>query len=335
MKNLAEKSSSKQKLLSLIDIFEKLTDENNIISTSEIVDELAKRGITAERKSIYSDIALLVENGYDIIKVKSPKSGYFLASRNFQLPEVKLIIDAVQSADFITPKKTQELIEKIGSLVSEDQFEMLRSQLSISNRVKTMNEEIFYTIDVLNRAIEEKKQVSFNYVRHKIEAGKKIVMASREFIVNPYALVWSNDHYYLICNNPKYDNLMHTRLDRMRKVKITDIPVRSFEEVSEYRGEFDVADYSNKMFNMFSGKICEIEIVCKNDMLEDIVDRFGENATIRNEDSNRFYLRSEVAISEGLISWIMQYRNSVYVRKPEELRQHLKEKAQEIIDLYN
>ena len=198
-----------------------------------------------------------------------------------------------------------------------------------------MNEEIFYTIDVLNRAIEEKKQVSFSYVRHKIEAGKKIVMASREFVVNPYALVWSNDHYYLICNNPKYDNLMHTRLDRMRKVKIVDIPVRSFEEVSEYRGEFDVADYSNKMFNMFSGKICEIEIVCKNDMLEDIVDRFGENATIRNEDSSRFYLRAEVAISEGLISWLMQYRNSVYVRKPEELRQHLKEKAQEIIDLYN
>ncbi|MBP3330488.1 MAG: WYL domain-containing protein [Clostridia bacterium] len=332
---MAVKSSSKQKLLSLIDVFEKLTDENNVISTNEIVEELAKRGITAERKSIYADIALLVENGYDIIKVKTPKSGYFLASRNFQLPEIRLIIDAVQSADFITPKKTEELISKIGTLVSEDQFEMLKSQLSISNRVKTLNEEIFYTIDVLNRAIEEKKQVSFSYIRHKIEAGKKIVMASRDFIVNPYALVWSNDHYYLICNNPKYDNLMHTRLDRMRKVKIVDIPARSFEEVSEYKGEFDVADYSNKMFNMFSGKICEIEIVCKNEMLEDIVDRFGENATIRNEDSNRFYLRAEVALSDGLVSWLMQYRNSVYVRKPEELREHLKEKAQEIIDLYN
>lgn len=332
---MAVKSSSKQKLLSLIDVFEKLTDENNVISTNEIVEELAKRGITAERKSIYADIALLVENGYDIIKVKTPKSGYFLASRNFQLPEIRLIIDAVQSADFITPKKTEELISKIGTLVSEDQFEMLKSQLSISNRVKTLNEEIFYTIDVLNRAIEEKKQVSFSYIRHKIEAGKKIVMASRDFIVNPYALVWSNDHYYLICNNPKYDNLMHTRLDRIRKVKIVDIPARSFEEVSEYKGEFDVADYSNKMFNMFSGKICEIEIVCKNEMLEDIVDRFGENATIRNEDSNRFYLRAEVALSDGLVSWLMQYRNSVYVRKPEELREHLKEKAQEIIDLYN
>ncbi len=329
------KSSSKQKLLSLIDVFETLTDENNVISTNEIVEELARRGITAERKSIYADIALLVENGYDIIKVKSPKAGYFLASRNFQFPEVRLIIDAVQSADFITPKKTQELIEKIGTLVSRDQFEMLKSQLSISNRVKTFNEEIFYTIDVLNRAIEEKKQVTFTYIRHKIEAGKKIVMASRDFVVNPYALVWSNDHYYLICNNPKYDNLMHTRLDRMRKVKIIDTPVRSFEEVSEYKGEFDVADYSNKMFNMFSGKLCDVEIVCKNEMLEDIVDRFGENATIRNEDSTRFFLRAQVAISDGFVSWLMQYRNSVYVRKPEELREHLKEKAQEIIDLYN
>ncbi len=331
---MAQKSSSKQKLLTLINIFETLTDENNVLSTSEIVDELASRGISSERKSIYADIALLIENGYDIINVKTPKSGYFLASRNFQLPEVKLIIDAVQSADFITQKKTAELIEKIGSLVSQDQFEMLKSQLSMSNRVKTMNEEIFYTIDVLNRAIEEKKQVSFTYIRHKIEAGKKIVMASREFTVNPYALVWSNDHYYLICNNPKYDNLMHTRLDRMRKVKITNAPVRSFEEVSEYRGEFDVADYSNKMFNMFSGRVCPVEIVCKNEMLEDIVDRFGENATIRNEDSTRFFLRAEVGISEGFISWLMQYRNSVYLRKPEELRTYIKEKAQEIIDLY-
>lgn len=328
------KSSSKQKLLSLIDIFEKMTDENNIISTNEILEELEKRGLTAERKSIYADIALLVDNGYDIIKVKSPKTGYFLASRNFQLPEVKLILDAVQSADFITPKKTQELIEKIGTLVSSQQFEMLKSQLSVSNRVKTFNEEIFYTIDVLNRAIEEKKQVSFSYNRHKIEAGKKIVMASRDFVVNPYALVWSNDHYYLICNNPKYDNLMHTRLDRMKKVKILENDVRPFEEVSEYKGEFDVADYSNKMFNMFSGRLCDVEIVCKNELLEDIVDRFGENATIRNEDSTRFYLRAQVALSEGFVSWLMQYRNSVYVRKPEELREHLKAKAQEIIDLY-
>lgn len=331
---MAQKSSSKQKLLTLINIFETLTDENNVMSTSDIVEELASRGIPAERKSIYADIALLVENGYDIINVKSPKSGYFLASRNFQLPEVKLIIDAVQSADFITPKKTNELIEKIGSLVSKEQFEMLKSQLSVSNRVKTMNEEIFYTIDVLNRAIEEKKQVTFSYIRHKIEAGKKIVMASRDFVVNPYALVWSNDHYYLICNNPKYNNLMHTRLDRMRKVRITEVDSRSFEEVSEYKGEFDVADYSNKMFNMFSGKVCPVEIVCKNEMLEDIVDRFGENATIRNEDSTRFFLRADVAISEGFVSWLMQYRNSVYVRKPEELRTYLKKKAQEIIDLY-
>ncbi len=331
---MAQKSSSKQKLLTLINIFETLTDENNVMSTSELVEELASRGIMSERKSIYADIALLIENGYDIINVKTPKSGYFLASRDFQLPEVKLIIDAVQSADFITPKKTNELIEKIGSLVSQDQFEMLKSQLSVSNRVKTMNEEIFYTIDVLNRAIEEKKQVTFSYIRHKIEAGKKIVLDSRDFTVNPYALVWSNDHYYLICNNPKYNNLMHTRLDRMRKVKIVDVPARSFEEVSEYRGEFDVADYSNKMFNMFSGKICQIEIVCKNEMLEDIVDRFGENATIRNEDSTRFFLRADVAVSDGFISWLMQYRNSVYLRKPEELRMYLKQKAQEIIDLY-
>ncbi len=330
-----EKSSSKLKLLKMIDILLRKTDENNPISTFELIEELEKYGISSERKSIYNDIELLTENGYDIVKTRVPKPGYFIASRDFQLPEVRLILDAVQSADFITQKKTEELVNKISTLVSEEQFRMLKSQVFIDNRVKGANEEIYYTIDVLHRAISMKKQVTFYYNRHKIQDGKKIVWDQKQFCLNPYALIWSNDHYYLVGNNPKYNNLMHTRLDRMKSVEITDRPARNFEEVSEYKNYFDSADYSKKMFNMYSGKVENIELVCKNELLEEMVDRFGEDATIRNEDSERFYIRCDAAISEGLISWIMQYKSAVYVRKPEALRNLLIEKAKEIIDLYN
>lgn len=328
-----EISSSKLKLLILIDILKKQTDEYHVLNAMEICDEIKKRGLTCERKSVYSDIKLLNDNGFDIIKTGTPKSGYFMASRDFELAEVRLIIDAIQAADFITKKKTSQLIEKMGLLVSEDEFRRLKRQMSVNNRIKCDNEEIYYNIDVLNRAIENKKQVSFSYVRHKIE-DKRIVNSEKDFVVNPYALIWSNDHYYLVCNNPKYTDLMHARIDRMRKTKLTDTPCTSFEKVSEYKGKFDVADYSNKMFNMFSGKPEKIVLVCENSILEDIYDRFGDEARIRNEDSSKFVLTTEAAVSEGLTSWIMQYGKKIFVRSPEKLKDMIVEKTKNIVEMY-
>lgn len=326
-------SSSKQKLLILIDILKNQTDEYHILNASEICAEIKKRGVACERKSVYSDIKLLNENGFDIVNTRVPRTGYFMASREFELAEVRLMIDAIQAADFITKKKTSQLIEKMSSLVSNDEFIRLNEQISLSKRIKCDNEEIYYNIDCLNRAIDGRRQVSFKYVKHKIDE-KRIVNEEKDFVVNPYALIWSNDHYYLVCNNPKYDNLMHARLDRMRKTEILDTPSSSFENVSEYKGKFDVADYANKMFNMFSGSSEEIVLVCDNSVLEDIYDRFGEDAKIRNEDSGRFVLTASAAVSEGLCAWIMQYGKKIFVRSPEKLRDMICEKVSGILDLY-
>lgn len=330
---MAEKSSSKLKLLMIIDILKNKTDENHVLNAGEICEMLSEKGQSCERKAVYGYIKLLNENGFDILQSRAPKNGYFMASREFELAEVRLIIDAIQAADFITKKKTAQLIDKIKAFVSEEEFNSLKGQINISNRIKCDNEEIYYNIDCLNRAIENNRQVSFVYERRMIEE-KTIVRDKKDFVVNPYALIWSNDHYYLVCNNPKYTNLMHARLDRMKKTKILDTPSTSFETVSEYKEKFDAADYANKMFNMFSGETQEIQLICDNSLLEDIFDRFGDDAVIRNEDSGRFVLTADAAMSDGLCSFIMQYGKKIFVRSPQKLRDMIVEKSKNIVDMY-
>lgn len=321
------------KLIRLLQILKEKTDENNVLNAQELCFEMSKYGIESTRKTVYSDIEALNSNGFDIILTRQGKHGYFLASRDFELAEVRLMLDAVQSADFISEKKTNALVKKIGSFVSQSQYKKLKNQVFVDGRIKCENEEVYYSIDMLNKAIEEKKQVSFHYLRHEVSQGKKIVYCEKIFTANPYALIWSNDHYYLVCNNPKYDDLMNVRIDRMKKVKILDEKVRSFEEVSEYKEKFDVADYANKMFNMYSGEIEEVELVCSNSLLEEFIDRFGESC-IGAEDLNRFRVKTKVAISDGFISWLMQYGDNVFIRKPEELKDKLVERSKNIIKLY-
>lgn len=326
---------TKLKLLYIRDYLEKNSDEDNPVSALELMNMLESKGITCERKSIYSDIAVLKDYGLDILRVKAPKNGYVLVSRDFELAEIRLLIDAVQAANFITPKKTQGLIEKIGNLCSDSQFNTLKNQVYIENKVKCRNEEIYYNIDLINRAIVAGKRISFRYRRRVVGDSLNNKTTERTFTVSPYAMLWSDDHYYLVCNNPKYDNLMHVRLDRMRKVSVLDEDSRSFTEVSEYKRRFDTADYAERLFNMFSGEMSEIELRCSDSILEEILDRFGEKVPLRRCDSGEgFCIRTNAVISDGLVSWIMQFGQQMQVVAPEELKQAVLDKAREIIKLY-
>jgi len=328
------KQGSKLKFLCLLDILWFKTDEENILSANEICQKLGEYGIEAERKSIYSDIEVLRQFGLDIVNARSPKRGYFMASRTFELAEVRLLIDAVQAAYFIPSKKTSALIKKVSSLVSSSQAEALEKQIFIENKLKCENEEIYYTIDILNNAIQQGRQVEFKYFKRKLTNKMTARSEEKNFIVNPYALIWINDHYYLVCNNPKYDNLMHTRLDRMEKVKILDKKIRSFSEVSEYKDYFDAADYSRKVFNMFSGETQQIELRCSNTIIDDILDRFGKEIPLKADGDEYFIIRVKAAVSEGLISWIMQYGPNIKINAPAKLKKSVIEKAQSISDLY-
>lgn len=332
---MAGVKNSKLKLLYLADILEKKTDENNYISATALCDALAEIGIQAERKSIYKDIEVLREYGYDIIHNGSRNSGgYFMGERKFQLAEIRLLIDAVQAANFISPKKTNEMIEKIESFISEKQANTLRSQIYMDKRPKCKNDELFYTINNLYEAIIKSVKVSFVYARRKITDEFKTVKEDKSFTVSPYALIWSEDHYYLVCNNEKYDNLMNLRIDRIKKVTVTDKKARHFSEVSEYKHYFDSADYANKLFNMYSGEPKPIELICENDLLETMLDRFGENVRIQKADEEHFLIRTNAIVSDGLVAWVLAFGGRVKIKSPNDLIYSVKMKAEEILKNY-
>lgn len=327
-------ASSKVKTLLIYKFLNEYSDEDNPLSTTDLIQCLANEGIKCERKSIYADIDTLNKLGFDIVATTSPKRGFFMATRKFELPEVRLLIDAVSSAGFITPNKTAALIEKLESLVSVNQAKKLVSQVYVDTISKCDNEDIYYTIDSLHEAIVSKKKVCFTYKRRNIDIENRKSFTEKNFTVSPYALIWKDDHYYLVCNNEKYDNLMNLRLDRIRKVTILPISIRPVNEVSEYEKTFDVADYTSKMFNMFSGESGKVKLLCSIDLREEIMDRFGSKIPLIARENNQFETTIDAAISEGLISWVMNFGNKIKVLEPESLAESIKKKAKLIYGLY-
>ncbi len=332
---MAGKKDSKLKLLFIKDILEKYSDEENILNAGDIAQYLSDFGIDCERKSIYKDIDVLIEYGLDIIKTSKPKTGWFIASRDFEPAELRLISDAIQAADFISKKKTRLLLEKTEKLTSVACAKKLRKQVFIDNRNKCNNEEIFYSINSLDSAIKSFKKVKLVYVKRKLDSKFAATNEKKEFVLSPYALIWSNDHYYLIANNEKYDNLMHLRIDRIRNVEILEEKSRHFSEVTEYKNSFNSADYASKVFNMFSGKAEGTELRCKIEILEEMLDRFGEKVSIKKADPGWFYIHDDLFINDGLASWLMQFGDSIEVMYPLELKNMILEKAKSIETMYS
>ncbi len=332
---MAGNPKQKMKILAVLEILNKHTDENHPLDAIEICEILnSEYDIEAERKSIYDDISILLEYGYDILKTKSPKRGYFMAYRDFDSPEVSLLIDAVESADFITAKKTKELVGKLEGLTSKWQAEEINKRVYIENSNKCSNEEIYYTIDKINTAIKESKRITLNYIRRYLGENNRITEKARELEVSPYALIWENDHYYLIGNIDKYDNLIHMRIDRMKGVQVTDKPYRHFSRVSEYKTFFDTADYVRKSFNMFGGELKTIELKCKNDLLEQVIDRFGDKLYLRPAEFDHFTFCTKANISSGLISWLLQFGGDIEAISPKELRDSVLDRLKSINKAY-
>lgn len=325
---------SKLKILYIVDILRKFSDEENPINASEICDKLAEFGVKAERKAIYDDIENLIFYGYDIIKTRTPRAGYFLASREFELPEIYLLTDAVQSADFITPKKTRELVGKLEGMMSKEQAKARENSIYIEYKNKCDNEEIYFSIDTLRLAIETGKKVTLKYRKRQIDENRKITVSEKEFKISPYALIWMEDHYYLVGNNEKYDNLMHLRLDRMKSVRCTEENYRHFSEVCSYKERFDTADYALKTFNMFGGELREIELSCNAKILEQVIDRFGDKIHIIGTENGRFSFRTKGLVSEGLVGWIMEFGGDIEVVAPADLRAMIGEKLTLLQKMY-
>lgn len=322
----------KLKLIAVLDVLREHSDEENPITASAICDLLAERGITAERKSVYADIEALTDYGYDIVRSYSPK-GFFLGSREFEEAEIYLLSDAVRTAKFISPKKTRVLVKKLGSLLSRGQRKKREKDIYFNPSQKCSNEEIFYNIDTISQAIRQNKMVEFDYVSRELK-GREFVDVIKKLWVSPYALTWQDDHYYLICNFQKYDNLVHMRLDRMSKVKIRKETARHFSEVSEYTDFFDVADYTNKIFGMYTGNIQTIELCCKKKLAKTVVDRFSENIFITNVTDDEFCFSYKAAVSDALVTFLLNFGDEIKVINPQNLKEMIVNRAEKVINMY-
>lgn len=327
---------SKIKILMLYDILKRYSDEEHPLNSAELCEFLQERGICAERKSIYRDITALTEYGVDIIRTRSPKKGFFIAKREFELPEVRLLLDAVLTAPFITAKKIADLTGKLRNLLSCYQAEGVWKQIYVDQRIKFENEEIYYNIDAINRAIANNRKISFRYHHRFISNHTAELDEGKEFVISLYALLWSNDKYYLAGNYEKYDNVSNYRVDRIRRVVVLDSTARPFSEVSPYKDYFDSADYLRKTFNfnMYYGEPELIELRCSNTLLETITDKFGSGIEFSCHDENAFTVRAKVYVSDGLIEWLLQYGNRIVVQSPQKLRQEMMLRIRQMQEAY-
>ncbi len=323
----------KIKILHIVDILRKHSDETHPINANQICEMLSARGITAERKAIYNDIEELCLYGYDIVKSTSPR-GFFLGEREFEVPEIYLLSDAVRAAKFISAKKSRELIEKLDSMLSTYQVKQREKGIYIDAGGKCDNEEIYYTIDCISNAIEQKRKVTAVYHTKVLGENRELGTMTKEIKLSPYALTWQGDHYYVIGNYEKYDNLIHLRLDRMKNVRQTQEDARHFSLVSDYTDSFDVTDYTKRLFGMYTGELEEIELCCSKKTIPQVIDRFGENIFIKNVTDETFSFSVQAAVSDALVTWIMNYGNDIKVTAPEHLKEKLINRAQEILTNY-
>jgi len=323
-------SHIKLKLLYLMKILLEKTDENHSLTVNDLINELNKYNITAERKSIYSDIELLKSFGMDIVCDKTRTNNYFVASRDFELPELKLLVDAVQSSKFITHKKSEELIKKIEKLASIYEAKELHRQVFVADRVKTMNERIYYNIDIIHKAIQENKQVQFKYFEYTIDKQRQFRRNGEKYTASPYALTWADDNYYLIAYYERYHDISHFRVDR-----ITDIELSKNERYfQEELKNFNLADYSKKIFNMFSGETEMVELQFDNSLINVVVDRFGKDVFIIKKNKNSFHIHVEVVISDTFLGWLFMFGDKVKIIAPELLKERMKQMVQKVADIY-
>ena len=326
--------SIRQKLkpLYVLEILRKHSDEKNPLTANQICNYLEQNGISAERKSVYADIEALIDYGYDIIRSYTPR-GFFLASREFEEAEIYLLSDAVRTAKFITPKKTRELVSKLNAMLSKSQVKARGNSIYFNPQMKCDNEEIYYSIDKISKAISTGAQIRFDYASTEL-CDRTFSHKSKQMQVSPYALTWQDDHYYLVGNYQKYDNLLHLRLDRISKVEILGEKSRHFSEVSEYKDYFDVADYTNRLFGMHGGKLETVELCCKKDIAKQLADRFSQDIFITNVTDNEFCFSYKAAISEALVTFILNYGEDIKVIKPLELKEMIVSRAEKILNLY-
>ena len=324
-------SNQKFKLYRLAQIMQEKTDDEHYITMPEIMKELAKYDITADRKSIYNDLRDLSVLGIDVEgEPDGNRYHYHVVDRPFELPELKLLVDAIQSSKFITEKKTNALIRKLEKLVSKYDAQKLQRQVFVSGRIKTMNESIYYTIDAIHNAISENKKIRFQYFQWNVKKEMELRHDGGWYHISPWGLLWENENYYLVGYDDKADKIKHYRVDKMLHIKTSE----EVREGKEHFQKLDLAAYAKKSFGMFGGKEQTVKLLVSNHLSGVIIDRFGKDVMMIPADEEHFTVNVNVYVSRQFLGWVFSLGEGIQIIGSEEVVEQMKAEAKRMIKQY-
>ncbi len=328
---MPKSEGQKLKLITLARYLEAETDTGHGVTMAQILAMLENNGIRAERKSVYADLEALREAGYDIVSYKQGRAQYYaLASRPFELAELKLLVDAVQSCKFLPVKKSRELIKKLEGLCSRHEAQSLQRQVYVANRVKSLNESIYYTIDALHEALSRGCQVAFYYSEWTAEKTQRYRRGGRRYQVSPYALVWEDENYYLVAYDAQAGEMRHYRVDKMARLACVDAPReggRAFEQL-------DLARYTRATFGMFGGRPQPVTLCFDEALAGVVIDRFGKDVVFLRREHGRFAVHLELVVSPQFMGWLAGLGPGAKIEAPDEVAQQFQEYCRDLLAQY-
>jgi len=329
---MAKQANQKLRILYLMEYLNTHTDEEHPASLKELLDYLESRDTPAERKTLYDDFETLRRFGLDVVMIrKGNHAGYCIGQRDFQLPELKLLVDSVQSSRFITKKKSLELINKLERLTSRHEAKRLHREVLVARRIKTMNESIYYNVDEVQNAIGEDRDISFRYYDYDVSRKRVFRHGGARYHVSPYALMWDDENYYMLAYDSDAGHMKHYRVDKMAGLRQEAGP-RNGKAVFE---SLDMAEYSNSHFGMFSGSTTPVTLEFENRLAGPVIDRFGQDAILVPRENDHFTVTVPAAVNAQFFGWLCGFGASVRLLAPESSKHAMAEHIKSIAELYH
>lgn len=320
-------NENKSRILFLYMLLNEMSDEEHPLSTVEIIKLLKEKyNVSAHRTTLSRDIGVLEQCGVDVITINTTQNKYFIGSRLFEIPELKLLIDAVESSKFITEKKSKELVVKLSTLTSVNQAEKLKRNLCTVNRIKPGNEMVYYIVDAINDAINEKKKIAFQYLEYDVKKQQKPKNGGEKYIFSPYTLTWNGDYYYVVGYSDKHKSVGAFRVDRIAKtpdiLKDCAVPIPD---------DFNIVDFTKSVFGMYEGDHIIVELKCDNSLMKTVIDRFGEDVSTKPYSMTAFKAIVEVSASPTFYGWVFGFGGKIEILSPKEMKAAYKEQVKQVL----
>ncbi len=327
---MARSQKQKLKLLYLMRYLLQNSDEAHPVGIAQMVEMLAAHGILAERKSLYGDLEALREYGLDVVQTRGRTVGYYVGTRDFELPELKLLVDSVQSSKFITQRKTLALIRKIEGLCSVHDAAALQRQVYVRNRVKSMNESVYYNVDEISSAIAADKKIRFLYFEYTVKKERRYRRDGAFYELSPYALMWDDENYYMLAYDAGTETIRHYRVDKMAQISTLEC----FRDGREAFRKLDMSAYSKRVFGMFAGEAETVRLRFADHLAGAVIDRFGRDVMLVREDDGHFSVSVEAVVSPQFYAWVFGFGAEAEILSPAPVREGMAAMARGVLDLY-